>query len=420
MPEWNQRCLTGGAGQAVLAPSPYAAVRDTPAVLTADPRVLIALNTGAAWSRGVLRGFMAAAHECGWMPLHYHPSADLGRLTKDWAPAAAVIGPELSPASFEPYLAPESLVSVTVDRSADGIASVCLDEQAISEMALEHLLATGLKQLSTFRLDDSVCAVARERAFTASARAGGARVSVGWGSDDAPLHQRGEEPADVLAWLQALPKPCGVFACTDSWARTLARYAQVARLRIPEDLAIVGVDNDVLQCELTTPLLSSVMIPWQHVGVGAAKLVHDVLAGRPIAGQRLVISPVAVVARRSSDVLAVEDAIVVRAVRWIRSNADRRVTVPMVARAIGGGRQRLERRFRKALDRSVLEEIRRAHVEVAKRLLATTEAGLSEVARQSGFTNAALLSVAFQREIGMPPGAYRRWVREEFGKVSEE
>jgi LacI family transcriptional regulator len=388
-------------------------------VVTDDPRVLIALSTSAEWSRGILRGFMAAARECGWMPLHYQPSADLCRLTKDWAPAAAVIGPELSPASLEPQFGPASLVSVTVDRTADRIASVCLDEQAIAEIALEHLLATGLKQLSTFRLDDTGCAVARERAFTSGARAEGARVSVGWGSDDAPPHHRGEEPADVLAWLHALPKPCGVFACTDSWARTLARYAQVARLRIPEDLAIIGVDNDVLQCELTSPLLSSVMIPWQQVGIAAAKLVHDALSGRPIAGQRIVISPVAVVARRSSDVLAVEDAVVVRAVRWIRSNADRRVTVPMVARAVGGGRQRLERRFRKVLDRSVLEEIRRAHVEVAKRLLATTASGLTDVAKQSGFTNAALLSVAFQRELGMPPGAYRRWVREEFGKVSE-
>lgn len=385
--------------------------------LAADPRVLVALSTGSAWSRGVLRGFMAAAQQCGWMPLHYHPSADLKRLAQEWAPAAAVIGPELTPASLE-SLAPASLVSVMLDRSAERIASVCLDEEAISQLALDHLLATGLEQLTTFRLDESPSAVARERAFIQRARAAGVKVCVGWGSDAASA-QRGEDVAATLAWLRELPKPCGVFTCTDSWARTLARYARVARLRVPEDLALVGVDNDVLECELTAPLLSSVMIPWQEVGVGAAKLVHDALSGRSVAGKRLVISPVAVVARRSSDVLAVEDALVAKAVRWIRSNADRRVTVPMVARAVGGGRQRLERRFRKALDRSVLEEIRRAHVEIAKRLLATTEAGLTEVAKQSGFTNAALLSVAFHRELGMPPGAYRRSLRHDLGSVSD-
>jgi LacI family transcriptional regulator len=96
---------------------------------------------------------------------------------------------------------------------------------------------------------------------------------------------------------------------------------------------------------------------------------------------------------------------------WIREHADRRLTVPMVARAIGGGRQRLERRFRRALDRTVQEEIRRSHVEAAKHWLGSTRASMAEVAKRSGFTNAWLLNAAFQRELGMPPGTYRRRVQ---------
>jgi LacI family transcriptional regulator len=112
-------------------------------------------------------------------------------------------------------------------------------------------------------------------------------------------------------------------------------------------------------------------------------------------------------------VLAIEDELVARAVRWIRANADRRISVPMVAHAIGGGRQRLERRFRAVLNSTVQGEIRRAHVERAKALLGTTTSRLPEIAKRSGFTNAALLTVAFQREVGMPPGAYRRRIRRE-------
>ena len=384
-----------------------------------DPRVLITLHTSAAWSRGVLRGFMATAHERGWISLHHQPAGDLSRFVHEWAPAAAVIGPEMARESLS-QLAPASLVSVTVDRSADGIASVCLDEEAIGALALDHLVATGLRQLSTFRFNDSPFAVARERAFVERARALGHKVLAGWGSTDAGAPQRGENPEAMLAWLRELPKPCGIFICTDGWARTVARYAQVARLRVPEDLALVGADNDVLECELTAPPLSSVMIPWQEVGKSVAQLVQLALSGQSIAGKRLVISPVTVVARRSSDVMAIDDALVAKAVRWIRANADRRLTVPAVARAVGGGRQRLERRFRRVLDRSVQEEIRRAHVETAKGLLRTTQAGLSEIAKQSGFTNAALLSVAFQREIGMPPGVYRRRLRQELSRVSED
>jgi LacI family transcriptional regulator len=119
--------------------------------------------------------------------------------------------------------------------------------------------------------------------------------------------------------------------------------------------------------------------------------------------------------RRSTEVLAVDDELVASAVRWIRENADRRLTVPMVARAIGGGRQRLERRFRAVLDRTVQEEIRRAHVEAARHLLTTTRAKLPEIAKKSGFTNAGLLNAAFLREIGTPPGVYRRRLRRESG-----
>src|SRR3954447_8527400 len=98
---------------------------------TDGPCVLVMVNTDAAWSRGILRGFMAGAHERGWTLLHYHPSSNLSWLADEWAPAAAVIGPELRTEALA-RLAPASLVSVTVDRSTDGIASVCLDEASIA------------------------------------------------------------------------------------------------------------------------------------------------------------------------------------------------------------------------------------------------------------------------------------------------
>jgi LacI family transcriptional regulator, galactose operon repressor len=377
-----------------------------------SPRVLVVLNTGAAWCRGILRGFMAAAHERDWTLLHYHPDADIDWLASEWAPAAAVIGPELPTAAFA-RLAPATLVSVNIDRSAENIASVCLDEAAIAHLAVQHLLGTGLRQLSTFRFDNSPFAIARERAFIDSARAAGARVFPGWGSDLAALAPRIETPAAIFEWLRQLPQPCGIFTCTDSWGRAVARYVRAAGLSVPEQIALVGADNDVLECELISPPLSSVVIPWQELGRKAAQLVQNALAGKATGETRLLCSPLTVMPRRSSDVFAVGDPLVAEAVRWIRANAERRITVSLVAKAVGGGRQRLERRFRAELDRTVHDEIRRAHVDVAKTLLQSTDATLLQVARQSGFTNAALLSVAFQREVGMPPGLYRRRMQHE-------
>jgi LacI family transcriptional regulator len=275
-------------------------------------------------------------------------------------------------------------------------------------LGLEHLLATGLRQVSTFRLDGSPFGVARERAFVARARNAGVHVAPGWGSGDAPSPWRGEDAEGIVAWLLGLPKPCGLFTCADHWARIVSRYVRLSGLRVPDDLALVGVDNDVAECELLSRPLSSVVVAWEELGERAAPLVQRSLEGARLERQRWLTPPVAVAARRSSEVFAVEDAVVAKAMRWIRQNASQHLNVPMVAHAVGGGRQRLERRFRRALDRTVQDEIRRARVEIAMRLLRTTQVGLLEIAKQSGFSSAALLSLAFKREIGMPRGVYRR------------
>jgi LacI family transcriptional regulator len=162
----------------------------------------------------------------------------------------------------------------------------------------------------------------------------------------------------------------------------VARYAREAGLRVPEDIALVGANNDLLECELLSPPLSSVVIPWKEVGRNAVTLVRLALANQPIAGKRVVLSPIDVAARRSSDALAIDDALVAEAVAWIREHADQRLTVTMVTRAVGGGRQRLERRFRHCLDRTIQQEIQRAHVETAKHWLANTNCSMAEVAKK--------------------------------------
>jgi LacI family transcriptional regulator len=380
-------------------------------VAAGGKRVLVVLGTNAAWCRGILRGFMAVAHERNWTLLHYQQSTDLSWLADEWAPNVAIIGPEAGSNELA-ALAPATLVSVTIDRTASGIASVVPDEVDVATLAADHLLATGLRRVSAFRFDDSPFALARERSFVERALASGARVS--------PTFSGAEHPAAIIEWLRALPKPCGIFTVTDAWARAVARYARVIGLRVPEDVALIGADNDVLECELISPPISSVIIPWQELGRCAATLVHESLLGQDIAGRRVVLRPAGVVARRSTEVLAIDDPLVAEAVRWIRAHVEQRLTVTMVARALGGGRQRLERRFRAALNRTVQEEIRRAHVERAKHLLAASRAALPEIAKQSGFTTAALLNVAFHRELGMPPGAYRRAVRQEIDALGSD
>lgn len=373
----------------------------------AAPRVLILLDTTGTWSRGILRGFIETARERDWSLLHYNSSFDLKWLREQWAPDAVVAGPGPDAGALREFFG-ERVVSVTMDRSRDGIASVCLDEESIARMAFDHLRGIGLSRVTTFRFDESPFAVARERAFIDAALAAKLSVPEGWGAGELPPERRREDPAAIVAWLQGLPKPCGVFTCTDGWARTVVRCAALAGLRIPEDVSLIGADNDVLECELITPPLSSVMIPWRELGKSAASLVRRLLAGEALDNQRLVKAPLTVVARRSTDASSIEDEPVARAVAWIAANHQRRITVSMVARAVASGRQRLERAFRRVLGRTIQEEIRRTRVEAAKALLIRDRGGLAALAKQCGFTTASLMNAAFQRELGMSPGVYRR------------
>lgn len=370
--------------------------------------MLLVLDSSSAWSRGTLRGLMRVAHEYGWTVLHYQPEANLDWLADELPPSAAVIGPSFS----GPW--PERLrgcvsVAINADRCAEGIASVLVDEVGVTDLALSHLIGRGYRNLTTFRFDS--WGARREGRFRELAARLGAHLEPAWWSDATPDTCRDENPAAIMAWLGRLKKPCGVFALCDRWARMVARYARAAQLRVPEDIALIGVDNDAFECEIASPPLSSVAVPWRSVGEAAARLVLHGLNGEAIAGRRVLIDPLDVVVRRSSDAFAINDWSVSKAVAWIHGHAEGRLTVPMIAKAIRVSRRRLERQFRSQLGRTVVEEIRRTRVELARQLLRTTELPLPEVARRCGFTTSALLNVAFRREVGVPPGAYRRSAR---------
>ena len=371
-----------------------------------EPRVLVVLDVSMAWSRGILRGFFDAARKHRWKILHYRLGA-LEWMVDVWRPDAVVLQASVYP-SVRGLRGPV-VVSVNDDGgSRRGMASVCLDEEAIGALAVEHLMSKGLTQLTTFRFTDDRFAAARERAFKQAARARKARIVPGWWKDRAFPPRFHEDPAALTSWVQGLPRPTGMFACTDTWASIIAQYAELAAVRVPEDLALVGVDNDIIECELASPPLSSIAIPWRTVGEQAAALVERALSGRKVAGERIIVPPADVVARRSTDVRSVQDEIVARAISWIAENAEERLTLDAVARASGCSRQRLELRFRAAIGRTVMQEVRRTRLEMAKRLLATTRATLTEVAERCGFADAASLSVGFRRETGIPPGEYRR------------
>ena len=207
---------------------------------------------------------------------------------------------------------------------------------------------------------------------------------------------------ETRRWLQELPKPAAIFACNDIPARTLADTCLILGFKVPGDVALLGVDNDDLECSLTVPPLSSIEIPGERIGYEAAETLDQMLNGgeRP---ESVFLPPVGLVTRQSTDMTAVSDQAVSAALSFMREHATEGINVESVLLHVGITRRDLERRFRKLLHSSILQELRRIRVEHAKRLLAGTGLPMPAVARHSGFSSPQRLAVVFGNSNGSHP-----------------
>lgn len=212
---------------------------------------------------------------------------------------------------------------------------------------------------------------------------------------------------DLAGWLAAVPKPIGIMACNDWRARHVLEAARQLRLRVPEDVAVVGVDNDELTCEMADPPLSSIAPATREIGYRAATVLHRLMSGRPGRVADVLVPPSDIVRRQSSDLLAIKDPLIHRALLFLREHAAESIGAPEVAKVAGASRATLDLRFKRALGRTVAEQIRRMRVEMAWDLLLTTRLPLHEVARRAGFRTAQYLCYVFRRDTGKTPAAIR-------------
>jgi LacI family transcriptional regulator len=179
-------------------------------------------------------------------------------------------------------------------------------------------------------------------------------------------------------------------------------------VQVPDEVAVIGVDNDEFLCNLSSPPLSSVNINSQQVGYEAAVLLDRMMAGEPAPTQPLLLTPHSVVPRESTNVLATEDRDLAAAIRFIREHACDGLRLKDCVREIGLSRRELERRMRKLLGRSPKEEITRVQIERAKELLAETDLPGSAIAEKCGYSQPRYFNQVFHGRVGLPPGAYRR------------
>jgi len=290
------------------------------------------------------------------------------------------------------------------------IPYVATDNFALIKLAYEHLIEAGLTRFACFSLPEAQSnrwAQEREKAFRRLLQRDGLRGEVYRGlSTSAPLWDSAVE--QQIAWLQSLPKPIGIIAVSDARARQLLQACLTAGIAVPEQVALIGIDNDPLTRTLTRVPLSSVIQGTQSMGRMAAHMLHQMLHGMPSTTHQILVPPEAINVQASSLHQPLGNPYVMQALHFIRQYACQGIKTAQVASYVGISRSSLESHFRKERGCSVHDEILGFKLAAAASRLEKTDSAIADIAQNCGFKSAQYLHTVFRREFGCTPREYQQ------------
>lgn len=302
------------------------------------------------------------------------------------------------------------LVEVT-DRHGDlGLPQVRSDDAAIGRMGAEHLLERGFRTFGFCGFKGEAWSDRREKAFAAEIESATSNECLRYNSAwHGPSRQSWEtEQSQLIGWLAGIEPPFAVMACNDIRGQHVLDACLELGLSVPEQVAVLGVDNDELLCRICSPPLSSVIPNAVAVGYRAAEVLSEMMNGSQVPARTELIEPLDVATRHSTDVVAIDDRNLAEALRYIRENACSGISVDEVVRRCSLSRSTLERQVRKYLGRTPQEEIRHVQVKRVKELLMSTELPAETIAGLCGFQNPEYLHVVFKRMTGKTTREFRQ------------
>ncbi|MBM3836066.1 MAG: DNA-binding transcriptional regulator [Verrucomicrobia bacterium] len=377
--------------------------------MKAPPKVALLMETSNSCARALLRGIVSyiREHRPWSLYLSEHNRGDQPpRWLDHWKGQGIIARIENAAIADALRRVNVPIVDVSAARLIRSLAWFETDDGAIAHLAAEHLLERGFKNFAYAADERFNWSNWRCEHFQNCVRAAGRSCDVyrpkrGFSANE-------EEQVDDLGnWIRGLPKPVGIMACYDFRGQQVLDICRRIGVAVPDGVAVIGVDNDDMLCELSDPPLSSVMPNTHRTGFEAAQLLDEMMSGKKAKGETHLIPPLGIGTRQSTDVLAIDDRNVARAIHFIRQHACDGIKVKDVLKAVPHSRRLLASRFKKLLGRTPHEEILRVKLNRVKQLLTDTDLPLEEIAERAGFPHVEYLSVAFRREVGTSPSAFR-------------
>ena len=390
-------------------PQPQPTTR--PGDAAATPHVALLVETSRTYGRDILRGVNRWIQEHGpWSVFLELRGLDssVPRWLRSWEGDGILS--RTGSAGMDKAIAATGLPAVELRASKlpHDRPFVGVDNHHLGQLVAEHLTDNGFTSFAVFDLDTETYFEERRDGFI--------RFVEGLGRSCHVYHagRGGERPTDweqhqaaVAGWVRTLPKPVGILACTDQLGFWLLDACRRAGVAVPEEVAVVGVENDETLCLSASPPLSSVEFDSQRLGYAAAGLLDRLMAGGQPPPEPILLPPAGLIVRQSSDIVAIDDPQLAAAVRFIRENAARGATAADVLRLVPVSRRVLDRQMRAVLGRSIAEELARVRFAKVKQLLAETDLPLAAIAERAGFDYPQSMAESFKRRFGLTPGDFR-------------
>lgn len=375
--------------------------------------VAILIETSRAYGRGLLRGIARYNRDCGQWSTYFLPQG-LGDPAPAWLAdwrgdgiLARIDNRHVARAVQQAGVPVVNMRGTFADLPYPFVGS---DNRAIARLAADHLLERGFKHFGFYGYPQGFHPkfdLRRDCFQHFIKRAGHQFYAIQEEPRKRPRSWE-QQQAWIAGWLAGLPKPVAVMAANDDLGLQLLDACRRKQIAVPDQVAVLGVDNDEYLCGLALPPLSSIDVNSEETGYRAAALLDRMMAGGSAPKRIAEIKPAGVIVRRSTDVLATEDSDVIRAIGFIREHACRPIKAIDVVRHVSVSRSSLEPRFRMLLGRTLHQEIRKVQIAKAVELLADIEVPIKQVALRCGFKNVQYLTRVFCAAVGQPPAEFRR------------
>ncbi len=379
------------------------------------PRVAVLVDTATTWGRQIHRGIHRYDLKNG--PWHIFLEArgteERIRVPTGWKADGVIARIGRLEMAEELKALNVPIVNVSgIQLPGVNFPRVMTDHDASARMAAQHFIDRGFRHFAYFTLEGL--------AYVARHQQGFVNAVMEAGCDFASFEAKpatGAEPDWNLdleklgAWLKTLPKPVAVLTWNPSSAREIIYACDLVGLLVPEEVAVLSGTDDELLCDVLFMPISGVQAAGEQIGHESARLLDSLMQGRPTNTKPVMLKPLSIIARRSTDTLAIQDRALARALSFIRENDSQRIEVKDVTRHSGVSRRALEQRFMQVLHRTPASEIRRVHLERAKRLLEETDLPIPDVAESAGYGSPEYMAGIFRSELQTTPLKYRKEIR---------